>query len=91
MALSREEIRTLPNLWPLVAAEMGGAIKRSQALILRPPDDLVRSLVVRFEMGEKMYGRDFVDWSEEQFEQEIRCEVADVILYNAIKRVMYGG
>lgn len=89
--MSRDEIKSIPNLWPLVAAELPEAIRRSQAILLRPPDDLVRSLVVRFEMGESLYGRDFICWSEEQFEQEIRCEVADVILYNALKRVMYGG
>lgn len=91
MGLDRDQIMRVDNLWPLVAAQLPEAIRRSQALILRPPDDLVRSLVVRYEMGERLYRRDFIEWSEEQFEQEIRCEVADVILYNALKRVMYGG
>jgi len=42
-------------------------------------------------MGEKLYKRNFVHWSEEQFDQEIACEIADVFLYLALKRVMYGG
>ncbi len=42
-------------------------------------------------MGERVYQRDFLDWTEEQFDQEIRCEIADVFLYLALRRVVYGG
>lgn len=90
MALTPDEIRTVNNLWPAVAAQLPSAIRTAQALILRPPDDLVRSLPIRYEMGEKLYQRNFTHWTEEQFDQEIACEIADVFLYLALKRVMYG-
>lgn len=41
-------------------------------------------------MGEKLYRRNFVEWTEERFDQEIVCEIADVFLYLALKRVMFG-
>jgi hypothetical protein len=91
VGLTPDELRTTHNLWPLVAANLPAAVAQAQALILRPPDDLVRSLVVRYEMGERVYQRDFLDWTEEQFDQEIRCEIADVFLYLALRRVVYGG
>lgn len=80
----------MPNLWPLIAAECPGAIRRVQALSRRPPDDLIRSLVVRYELGERLYRRDFLLWTPEQFDQEIACELADTILYSAMRRVVIG-
>lgn len=90
MGLTPEEVRQVPNLWPAVAAQLPSAIRSAQGLILRPPDDLVRSLPIRYEMGEKLYRRNFVEWTEERFDQEIVCEIADVFLYLALKRVMFG-
>lgn len=89
MALS-DDIGHLPNLWPLVAAQLPAAIRQAQSLILRPPDDLVRSLGTRYEMGEKIYQRGWLEMTEEEFDQEIACEIADVFLYLAMKRVKFG-
>lgn len=90
MALTPEEMRQAETLWPLIAANIPAAIRTAQALMARPPDDLIQSLVTRYEMGEKVYQRDFLDWTVEQFDQEIACEIADVFLYVAMKRVMFG-
>ena len=90
MALSKEELRNAGTLWPLIAANLPAAITTAQALVTRPPGDLIQSLVTRYEMGERMYHRDFLDWSPEMFDAEIACEIADVFLYVAMKRVMFG-
>jgi hypothetical protein len=90
LALTPEEAQRLNSIWPHVAAQLPAAIRQAQALVLRPPDDLVRSLGTRYEMGEKLYNRNFAHWTEEQFDQEIACEIADVFLYLAMKRVMFG-
>jgi hypothetical protein len=90
VALSRGELATTPNLWPLISAEIPASVRTVQALSLRPPDDLIRSLVVRYEMGERLYRRDFLGWDREQFDQEIACELADTILYVAMRKIVIG-
>jgi len=90
VALTRDEMLTSERLWPLVAAQLPAAIRQAQALVNRPPDDLVRSLGTRYEMGERLHNREYIHWSEDQFDQMIACEIADVFLFLAMKRVMYG-
>lgn len=90
MGLTPDEMAKVDNLWPLIAAQLPNAIRQAQALVNRPPDDLVRSLVTRYEMGEKVYQRGWLGMSEDEFDQEIVCEIADVFLYLAMKRVKYG-
>jgi hypothetical protein len=90
LALDPEEVRRIRNLWPLVAAQLPAAVHQAQALTQRPPDDLVRSLETRYRMGDALYHRDFTRWTEEKFDEEISCEIADVFLYLALKKVMYG-
>jgi hypothetical protein len=41
-------------------------------------------------MGERLHNREYIHWSEDQFDQMIACEIADVFLFLAMKRVMYG-
>lgn len=41
-------------------------------------------------MGEKIYQRGWLEMTEEEFDQEIVCEIADVFLYLAMKRVKFG-
>ena len=90
MGLTPDEMAKVHNLWPLIAAQLPEAIRQAQALVNRPPDDLVRSLVTRYEMGEKVYQRGWLEMTEDEFDQEIVCEIADVFLYLAMKRVKYG-
>lgn len=89
MGLEKDLLRTLPTIWPLVAANIPAAVGTAQAYVNRPPDDLIRSLVTRWELGERLYKRDFIDWTREQFDQEIACEIADAILYIAMRRILY--
>ena len=70
-------------------AELGQAIERAQALVQRPPDDVIRSLRNRYEMGESLYKREYLTWDEDRFIEEAMCELADLFLYLAMQRVVH--
>lgn len=77
------------SLWSLVQAELPEAIRRAQALIQRPPDDVIRSLKNRYETGEQLYQREYLTWDRERFMEEAACEIADLFLYLAMERVVH--
>ena len=83
------DLADVPNIWPLIQAELPNAIRRAQALIQRPPYDVMQSLQTRYAMGEALYRRDFLMWNRERFMEEALCEIADLFLYLAMERVVH--
>jgi hypothetical protein len=83
------DIASLENIWPLIRAELPNAIQRAQALVQRPPDDVISSLHTRYAMGESLYKRDFLTWGRERFTEEVMCELADMFLYLAMEKVVH--
>ena len=83
--MTPEELREVDVMWPLIAAKLPEAIRRAQSLLARPPEEMIKGLRARYELGEKQYNREWVDWDRERFWEERLCEAADLILYAAME------
>lgn len=78
----------------MVKQEIGialGRARRELHLLLSDPH-FVRGVYSRYVQGQKTYGHlyEWLDWSDERFREEIATEVADFVIYNAMRSVVRG-
>jgi hypothetical protein len=84
------QLRQAPDLWPFIEEHIPRAISDAKKTIggaewsLRTTD-----LEAKFRRGEAEHGRDWLDMSADQLEDEIRAELLDLVLYHAMVRARW--
>lgn len=83
------------SAWPFLAPHLPGALDELRQLVAIPMLDdpqFIAMLRARYEAGEREYQRDWVTWPDSQrFYDELREELADAIMYIAMRRVSVPG
>lgn len=92
-----DELRTLDTLWPRIEAELDQAATlaiQHATWFKQDLDDYTRagvidSLRAKFEKGEAEHGRDWLNMTSQQLNEEIRAEILDLVIYIAMRRARW--
>jgi len=83
------------SAWPWLEPHIPGALVELRQLIAIPllnDPQFVEMLRARYEQGEREYQREWVTWPDSQrFYDELREELADAIMYLAMRRAAFPG
>lgn len=83
------------SAWPWLAPHLTGALDELRRLVALPMLDdpqFIAMLRARYEQGEREYQREWVTWPDSQrFYDELREELADSIMYLAMRRALFPG
>jgi hypothetical protein len=83
------------DAWPYILPELGRALSELQRIVesgelLAPGSAFLAMLEARYRNGEALYKREWLDWPDgARFDDEVLQEVADGILYLAMRRVAF--
>lgn len=81
------------DAWPRIAAELAPAYAELVRLVRSPDIRTIafsEMLEARYRNGERLYRREWLDWVDpSRFDNEVTQEVADAILYLAMRRVRH--
>jgi len=80
------------DAWQRIRIELGGAIAELQRTVEQDllSEGFLNLLEARYRQGETLYKREWLEWSDpSRFEDELVQEIADAVLYIAMRRVLH--
>lgn len=91
--MTEPTIRPDEDAWARLAPEIGRSIAELQRFVETPEISsrgFLALLEARYRQGESLYKREWLDWEDaDRFEHELIQEVADAVLYIAMRRVRH--
>lgn len=85
-----DEFRDMPDLWPVIAAQVGSAF--GDAYVSAELSMMCMSMQMleeKFRRGEAEHGRDWLNMTRGQLHAEIEAELLDLVLYHAMARARW--
>lgn len=90
MATDRaDDLKRTEDLWPLVVEHLHHACNSAVLGFMDYKPD-ASMLEEKFRRGEAEHGRDWLNMTREQFDEEILDEMRDLVIYHAMRMARWG-